>query len=160
MASNRKISYIRSTLKFCLAGLFIPGFTAIAIMGLQKGLEFLGIECSTSWTVLWSVTAIGMLIAPFIFIRQMYKRLLNGYHLTTDKLTIFNIIEYTCIQATLAIFYTSGRTLCYVSDGQNGLEFIFTGWMALPFLVVLSLVFDNFREKRIYELRTNESATD
>jgi hypothetical protein len=153
MTTNKKISYIKSTLKFCIAGLFIPGFTAIAILGLQMGLGLLGIECSTSWTVLWTLTTIGMVTAPFIFVRQMNKRLSAGYNLTTDKLTIFNIIEYTFIQATLATFFTSGQTLCYVSDGQNGLEFVFTGWMALPFLVALSLLFDNLRERKTDEIK-------
>ena len=153
MTTNKKTSYIKSTLKFCIAGLFIPGFTAIAILGLQMGLGLLGIECSTSWTILWTLTTIGLVTAPFIFIRQMNKRLSEGYNLTTDKLTIFNIIEYTFIQATLATFFTSGQTLCYVSDGQNGLEFAFTGWMALPFLVALSLLFDNLRERKTDEIR-------
>jgi hypothetical protein len=150
---TKKTSYIKSTLKFCIAGLFIPGFTAIAILGLQMGLGLLGIECSTSWTVLWTLTAIGMVTAPFIFIRQMNKKLSKGYNLTTDKLTIFNIIEYTFIQATLATFFTNGQTLCYVSDGQNGLEFAFTGWMALPFLVALSLLFDNLRQRKTDEIK-------
>lgn len=112
------------------------------------GIGLLGIECSNSWTVLWTLTAIGTVTAPFIFVRIMNKRLLEGYNLTTGKLMIFNIIEYTFIQCTLATFFTSGPTLCYVTDGQNGLEFVFTGWMALPFLVVLSLVFDNLRERK------------
>jgi len=125
------------------------------------GLGLLGVECSTSWIVLWTLTTIGMVTAPLIFIRQMNRRLSEGYNLTTDKLAIFNIIEYIFIQATLATFFTSGRTLCYMTDGQNGLEFVLTAWMALPFLVVLSLVFDNLREKRIAELKgeklSNES---
>ena len=86
----------------------------------------------------------------------MNKRLSEGYNLTTDKLIIFNIIEYTFIQATLAIFFTNGQMLCYVTDGQNGLELAFTGWMALPFLTVLSLVFDNLREKKAEELKADE----
>jgi len=157
---TNKTSYLKSTLKFCIAGLFIPGFTAIAIWGLQMGLGLLGIECSTSWTVLWTLTTIGMVMVPLIFIQQMNKRLSKGYNLTTDKLTIFNLIEYTFIQATLAIFFTSGQTLCYVSDGQNGLEFAFTGWMALPFLVVLSLLFDNLRERKTDELKERKISNE
>jgi hypothetical protein len=152
MATKKKYNFISPTLKFCIAGLFIPGFTAIAIFGLQMGIEGLGIECSASWTILWTVTTIGMVTAPFIFIRLMNKRLLEGYNLTTDSLIIFNIIEYVFIQATLVTFFTSGQTLCYVTDGQNGLEFAFTGWMALPLLILLSLVFDNLRERKTHEL--------
>jgi hypothetical protein len=90
----------------------------------------------------------------------MNKRILEGYNLTTDKLIIFNIIEYVFIQATLATFFTSGQTLCYVTDGQNGLEFAFTGWMALPFLIVLSLVFDNLRGRKADELNEEKLSNE
>jgi hypothetical protein len=116
------------------------------------GFEFVGIECASSWTIVWTLTTVGLVAAPIFFVRLMNKTLSAGYNLTTDKLIIFNIVEYTFIQGTLAAFFTNGRTLCYVTDGQNGLEFAFTGWMALPFLVVLSLVFDKMREEKTAEL--------
>jgi hypothetical protein len=153
MTTKKKYNFTAPTLKFCIAGLFIPGFTAIAILGLQIGIGLLGIECSNSWTVLWTLTTIGTVTAPFIFVRIMNKRLFEGYHLTTANLMIFNVIEYTFIQCTLAPFFTSGHTLCYVADGQNGLEFVFTGWMAIPFLAVLSLLFDNLRERKSEEFK-------
>ena len=148
MTTEKKYSFISPTLKFCIVGLFIPGFTAIAILGLQMGIGRLGIECSNSWKILWTLTTVGAVTAPFIFIRIMNKRLLEGYNLGTDRLVIFNIIEYTFIQCTLATFFTNGQTLCYVSDGQNGLEFALTGWMSMPFLISLSLVFDYLRKRK------------
>lgn len=143
---EKRSSFIHPTLKFCIAGLFIPGFTAIVIFGLQIGLEFLGIECTAAWGILWTLTTSGAIAAPIIFIRLVNKWLSGEYDLTTGKLLIFNIIEYTAIQCALTSFFTTGQTLCYVSDGQNGLEFVFTGWMALPVLILLSLVFDNLRK--------------
>lgn len=147
MATNSKYNFISPTLKFCIAGIFMPGFTAVAIFGLQMGIAFFGVECSNAWTILWTLTTTGMVVAPFIFIRLMDKRLSEGYNLTIDKLIFFNIIEYIFIQASLTMLFTKGHTLCYVTDGQNGIEFAFTGWMALPVLVVLSLKFDNMREE-------------
>jgi hypothetical protein len=155
MTKEKKYNFIRPTLKFCIAGIFIPGFTAIAILGLQMGIGLLGIECSNTWIILWALTTIGALTAPIVFVRLMNKRLSEGYHLDYYKLLIFNIVEYTFIQCTLATFFTNGQTLCYVTDGQNGLEFAFTGWMALPFLIVLSLVFDNLRERKVAELNAD-----
>ena len=155
MTAKKKFNFINQTLKFCIAGLFIPGFTAIAILGLQMGVGFLGIECSKSWIVVWTLTTVGAVVAPLVFIRLMNKRLLEGYNLTATPLIIFNIIEYAFIQSTLATFFTNGKTLCYVSDGQNGLEFVFTGWMSMPFLVALSLVFDNIRERRTEEIKAD-----
>jgi hypothetical protein len=157
MTRKKKFNFISQTLKFCIAGFFIPGFTAIAILGLQMGIGLLGIECSKSWIVVWTLTTVGAVVAPSIFIRLMNRRLLEGYNLTPKPLMIFNIIEYTFIQSTLATFFTNGQTLCYVSDGQNGLELAFTGWMAIPFLVVLSLVFDRIRERRTDEIKARIS---
>jgi hypothetical protein len=159
MTTKKKINYTSSTSKFCIAGIFIPGFTAIAILGLQMGIGLLGIECAKAWTILWTITTIGAVAAPILFVRLMNKKILEGYILTTDKLLIFNIIEYTFIQCTLASLFTNGKTLCYVSDGQNGIEFAFTGWMALPFLAALSFLFDKIRDRKIEELKSDESTT-
>ena len=155
MNVKKKFNFINQTLKFCIAGFFIPGFTAIAILGLQMGVKLLGIECSKSWIVVWTLTTVGAGVAPFVFIRLMNKRLLEGYNLTANPLIVFNIIEYVFIQSTLAAFFTNGQTLCYVSDGQNGLELAFTGWMSMPFLVALSWMFDNIREKRTEEIKAD-----
>jgi hypothetical protein len=51
------------------------------------------------------------------------------------------------------MFFTNGQILCYGSGGQNGLEFIFTGWLSLPLLILFSVVFDRLRTKRIQEIR-------
>jgi hypothetical protein len=158
MTTKKKYNFISPTLKFCIAGIFIPGFTAVAILGLQRGIGLLGFECSVSWIILWILTSVGMVTAPFIFVRLMNKRLSDGYNLTTDRLMIFNVIEYFFLQATLAIFFTNAHTLCYVTDGQNGLEFVFSGWIALPILIMLSFKFDNLREEKIYELNANKSS--
>jgi hypothetical protein len=152
MTIKRKYNFTVSTLKFCIAGLFIPGLTASVILVLQMAIGFLGIECASSWIILWVITTVGLVTAPIIFVRRMYKTLKTGYNLATGDLITFNVIEYTFIQATLAVFFTNGRTLCYASDGQNGLEFAFTGWMALPVLVALSLVFDKLREEKTAEV--------
>ncbi len=147
MAKTKEFSFIGPTLKFSIAGLFIPGFTAIVILGIQMGIAFLGVECSNSWKVLWTLTSIATIVSPVIFIRLMNVRAANGYNLTSKEILIFNIAEYTFIQCTLAPFFTTGKTLCYVTDGQNGLEFAFTGWMAIPCLVIFSLVFDFVRKR-------------
>jgi hypothetical protein len=160
MTTRKKFNFINQTLKFCIAGFFIPGFTAIAILALQMGIGLLGIECSKSWIVVWTLTTVGAVVSPFVFVRLMNKRLLEGYNLTANPLIVFNIIEYAFIQSTLAAFFTRSQTLCYVSDGQNGLEFVFTGWMSMPFLVVLSLVFDNIRDRRTEQLKADRIAKE
>lgn len=142
MKKAKEFSFIKPTLKFCIAGIFIPGFTAVIIVGLQQGIQLLGIECSISWTILWILTALAAVASPVIFIKDIKKSFLQRNNLTSRKITIFNILEYTFIQCALAPLFTSGQTLCYVSDGQNGLELVFTGWIAIPTLIALSRFFD------------------
>ena len=99
----------------------------------------IGIECSDSWIIIWFITWIGMLLLPFLFIKNL-KNIKTQQSIKT-KLILFNLLEYIFIQASLASFFTSGKTLCYGSDGQNGLEFAFAGWLALPILLIFSYIF-------------------
>jgi hypothetical protein len=120
-------------------------------MGAQMGIARLGVECSETWPILWTVTALGMVIAPMVFIALLFRRFRQGFYLSTKALLTFNILEYTFIQCTFASFFTNGRTFCYASDGQNGIEFVFTGWIALPILALLSFLFDKLIERKIDE---------
>jgi hypothetical protein len=153
MSEKKTFNFIKPTLKFSLLGLFIPGFTAVLILGLQQGIELLGIECSQTWSILWSLTAIGSIAAPIVFIVIIEKKIFEDNKLKIKYINIFNIIEYIFIQCSLAYFFTNGKTLCYVTDGQNGIEFGFTGWMAIPILIVLSLIFDIVRKRAVVELK-------
>jgi hypothetical protein len=148
MAQETTFSFTTYTKKFCIAGLLIPGLTAFPILGLQMGIERLGFECSASWSLLWAITSLGLVVAPTAFVLQMISKLHLGRRMTTFNLLMFNITEYIFIQASLAFFFTTGKTLCYVGDGQNGIEFVFTGWMSLPILLVLSLFFDKLWERK------------
>ena len=137
----KKPDLLKPTLIFLAVGLFIPGFTAIALFGFQMFLSSLGMECHTAWKVIWTVTILGGIMLPILFygyITTLTDKKLS--HLKTH-LTIFNLLEYTFLQASLAFFFTSGQTLCYVSDGQNGLELVFTAWLGLPILMGFSLLF-------------------
>jgi hypothetical protein len=78
--SKKEYNFISPTLKFCIAGLFIPGFTAVAILGIQMGISLLGIECSIAWIVLWTLTTIVMVAAPFVFVQHMNKQLSGGFN--------------------------------------------------------------------------------
>jgi hypothetical protein len=156
MSAQKRFYFLTPTWKFAIAGLFIPGFTAILLLGLQMAITFLGVACHNAWTVLWTLTTIGAIAAPIILLMKMNKRLLQGYNLTAKEVTIFNVIEYTCIQCSLAATLTTGHTLCYVGDGQNGLEFGFTAWVAIPILIILSLVFEFFRNKIIENLNVED----
>jgi hypothetical protein len=56
VSTNIKFDFLKPTLIFAIVGFFIPGFTAIALLGFQMLLTFLGLECSASWIALWTLT--------------------------------------------------------------------------------------------------------
>ena len=146
--------YLKPTLKFSLAGIFVPGFTAIVFFFVQIGLTYSGVECSMAWTILWIVTTIGAVASPIIFIRKLKKSMEQGYDLTSRDITIFNLIEYSFIQCSFAALFSSSKTLCYTTDGENGLQFVITGWIAIPILITLSLLFDQIRKIKFSEVRS------
>jgi hypothetical protein len=139
--TSEQYRFFTPTIIFCGAGLIGPAITAIGLLGLQMLLTKLGIECSTAVTIIWWLTTITCLTLPILFdryIANLYKEKLQSFYI---KLTLFNLFEYISIQSTLAIFFTDGQTLCYVTDGQNGLELVLTAWIALPILILLSFKF-------------------
>lgn len=153
MAAKKKFNFIRPTLYFCIAGIFIPGFSALATFVPLTLFRAFGIECWNAWAGMWAIMTICALATPLMFVRFIKRKLVEGDNLTTRNLLIFNFMEYTFLQCTLSILFTSIKTRCHGTDGQNGLEFAFSAWMAIPFLVLISMVFDNLKENRDEKLR-------
>ena len=139
---NKKFDFLKPTIIFSLIGIFIPGFTAIALIGIQMLLSSGGIECTISWKIIWSLTTILGIGLPIIFIKYIRNITIEKLKTLKTKLIIFNLVEYICIQSSIGSLFSNGNTLCYESDGQNGLELAFTAWLALPILVILSIVFN------------------
>lgn len=137
-----KFSFTKPTLTFAIIGLFISGFTAIGLLGLQMLLSACGIECSNAWKIIWTISIILALILPYSFYRYITTKEISSLQSLKTKLNFFNFFEYIFIQSSLTGFLTKGQTLCYSSDGQNGLEMVFTAWLSLPFLIVFSIILD------------------
>jgi hypothetical protein len=143
--------YLKATMIFCLIGFFIPGFTAILLFGIQMLLTEVGIECANSWVLIWIGTWIGMILLPILFFRYLDRKSKETYQKLKTNLILFNLFEYIFIQASLASLFTNGNTLCYGSGGQNGIEFAFTAWLALPILIIFSYFFEYHTETTIAE---------
>lgn len=143
--------YLKATLIFCLIGFFIPGFTAILLLGIQMLLTEIGMECANSWKLIWTGTWIGMILLPILFFRYLNGKSTVPYQKIKTNLILFNLFEYTFLQASLASLLTNGNTLCYGSGGQNGIEFAFTAWLALPILIIFSYFFEYHTETTIAE---------
>lgn len=143
--------YLNATLIFCLIGFFIPGFTAILLLGVQMLLTEIGMECANSWKLIWTGTWIGMILLPILFFRYLNGKSTVPYQKIKTNLILFNLFEYIFIQASLASLFTNGNTLCYGSGGQNGIEFAFTAWLALPILIIFSYFFEYHTETTIAE---------
>lgn len=139
-----KYNFIKPTLIFALIGFFIPGFTAVIIIGLQCLLTFLGLECSAAFDIIFIVSGILAIISPVIFFNQI-KYLIN-YNSTSlnRRYILFIVLEYIFIQACFIPFFTNGENLCHGKGGQVGLELVFTAWIALPILIIISLVYNFF----------------
>jgi hypothetical protein len=148
-----KFNFIKPTLIFAIVGLLIPGFTAVGLLGLQMLLSNFGIECSNAWTIIWAITIIAGLILPFLFYRHLTRATSDKFQSLKVKLTFFNLLEYVFIQSSLTPLFTNGRTLCYASDGQNGLELVFTAWLALPILLVFSFMFNQTFKSTNFQTR-------
>ena len=141
MLAKNHFNFILNTIVVCAVGFVLPAFTAIGLLGLQMLLTMMGVECSGAWKIIWVLSWIGLITAPIVFIR--YVTVIPEQKLSRLKLylILFNLFEYVFIQAGLASLITNGQTLCYVSDGQNGLELVFTAWIGLPILFAFSLYF-------------------
>ena len=142
--------FVDKTGMFLIAGFFIPGFTAIILVGLQLLLNKLGVECSLAFKIVFTIAAVSALVAPYLFIKYFAKVDFTKVDMST-RLMFFNFGEYTFIQGGLALFFSNTNTLCYVTDGQNGMEIIFFGWVALPLLILLSWLFDMLHKKHLSE---------
>ncbi len=134
---------------FCVIGIFIPGLTAIGLIGLQILFTKIGLECPDAWILIWSTTITGSLIVPIIFYRYIRVITKPKAQKLKNQITFFNLFQYTLIQAGLSSLFTDGETLCYGSGGQNGLELVFTAWLSLPILISLSLMFNFINSKNI-----------
>jgi len=137
-----RFNIIKSTLIFSIVGIFIPGFTAIGLLGFQMLLSGIGIECSNAWIIIWTLTSLLGLILPILFYQHISNLTKEKFQSLKTKLILFNLFEYIFIQSSLTPLFTNGKTLCYVTDGQNGLELVFTAWLAIPVLIIISIFFD------------------
>lgn len=132
-----KFNFIKPTLISCIIGVFIPGFTAILFLLFQLLTSKLNVECEVFWKSTWILTTIISIVAPIVFIKNIEKT----KNPTLTKLTIFNFVEYISLQAFIGQFFTTGKTICYGSGGENGMELIFSAWLSLPILISLSFLF-------------------
>lgn len=134
--------FTKPTLIFSIVGIFIPGFTAIGLLGLQMLFSKIGIECSTAWTIIRWITTPAAFILPVLFYIYLTVSKEENFQSLKTKLLIFNFFEYIFIQSSLAFLFTDEQILCYGSGGQNGLEFAFSAWMSIPILIVLSFIYN------------------
>lgn len=146
-----KFNFIKPTLFFAIVGLFVPGFTAIGLLALQMLLSNFDIECSTAWIIIWTMTIIAGVILPLLFYRHITRLTFEKLQSLKIRLTFFNLLEYVLIQSSLTPLFTSGYTLCYGSGGQNGLELVFTAWLALPILIAFSFIFNQTFKKARFQ---------
>ncbi|GLU55315.1 hypothetical protein [Dyadobacter frigoris] len=146
---NEQFNFLRITKFFAIAGFFIPGFTVVALLGIQKLFELSGMDCENALKSVWWLCTVGSIGLPIIFLLYLNRKTIIRKQDLDLKVGVFNLLEYIFIQAALEIFFSNPDTLCNVTDGQNGIELVFTGWLAIPFLFILGFIFN--KQKVIVE---------
>jgi hypothetical protein len=144
--SKSYFNFVKPTLIFCLVGLFIPGFTAILFFLFQSITYKNGIECDVYWQTLFIFSGFLSIILPIYFIINLKKSIQNRNNLLT-KLTLFNFLEYLFIQVFLGRFFTNEKLICYGSGGQNGIELVFSAWLSLPIIILISYFINQNQSK-------------
>lgn len=140
-------NFLLPTIIFCIVGLFIPGITVLILIEIQSLLTHFGFECTKVWNLMWIISWIGMLASPILFIKYLKKSNLKRTSLRIN-LMLFNFLEYVFIQVAFASLLSNEEMLCYGTDGQNGLEFVFTAWLSLPILFIFSLIYNYIFKSR------------
>ncbi|MDJ1504265.1 hypothetical protein [Xanthocytophaga agilis] len=136
-----KYQFTIPTLKFSVAGFFISGFSMTGILGLQTLLQSFTQGCEVAWKLLFILMASGSIITPFIFTCFVLKDS-QSQKFSEGKIWLYNLLEYIFLQCSIGWLFSNAKTLCYVSDGQNGLQFVFTSWMGLCIQLFYSLLLD------------------
>jgi len=129
-------NFVKPTLYFCIAGLFISGFSLFFMILLQSGLEKNNVGCTAFWYNSFLFSGLFAILLPVLFC--IHIKYLTNKNLLLMKIILFNALEYFFIQIGFGNFSSDVKMLCYASDGQNGLELFFNGWLALPILILLA----------------------
>ncbi|WPO77180.1 hypothetical protein [Flavobacterium sp. KACC 22761] len=99
-------------------------------------------ECTLIWKTFWALSWIGMISLPVLMLKKLRSKETETSEKLRTYLIFFNFFEYFFIQTALSIFFTTADILCYGSGGQNGIELVFTAWLALPILMIFSYIFE------------------
>lgn len=146
---DTRYKFIGPTISFSLIGIIISAFPAIILLGSESGLEKLGLDCIEAMSVIWHFAVCICVLLPvfFFFYLRRSERWFSDLGIKR-RVIFFNSALYVCIPAALEPYFSTAHTLCYVSDGQNGLELVFSAWLSLPILLLISVAFELFFRKR------------
>ncbi len=144
----------RTTNITVLIGLLFSGGLLIGLLGLQMLICSLGVDCPLAWRIVQGATWAGFFTLPISYtkyIRRNFKKInVHKYKFRLKYATIvFNLLMIVCIQLGIGLFFTTPEALCYAHDGQVGFELIFTGMAAVPFLIILGVIFQRYLNRLI-----------
>ena len=141
-----KFNFLIPTTFFTLIGLFIPYFTALGLLFFQMLISRAGVDRPTAWTMLLCLTTISSIILPIIFIRHIKNSLVEKEETSkiwlVIKLILFNLFEYSFIQASLSPLFTTDIKLTNGTSFPHIPVIIFTAYLSLPILIAFSFIFN------------------
>ena len=94
---TKPFTFVSTTGYFLIAGFFIPGFTAIGLLSFQMLLTKFGVECSLAYKIVFAISAVAALTAPYLFTTYFAKVDFTKVDLS-KRLILFDVIEYIFIQ--------------------------------------------------------------
>jgi hypothetical protein len=134
------INFLKPTLIFAVIGLFAVGLSAIISSCIQMAVA-IAVDCVIAWKIVWFIYLLSAIMLPIFFNR--YIKSTKNPDKIIRNLNIFNFVEYSFIQIALLPCFTGFKTLCFVVDGQNGIELVFTAWLSIPLLLLFSFLWKN-----------------
>ena len=152
-----KNRFTKPTLYFSLVGFIAAAIPALFFIGVESCLEKLGYSCISAIPIICNCAAFICLLLPISF----FVYLLRSHSSFSDsqikgRILIFDSILFLCIPTALEPYVSTANTLCNVADGQNGLELVFSAWLALPVLLLFSFIFEQiFKGRQIAILNSD-----
>lgn len=141
-----EFTFVSYAVLFGIAGIFICGFTLVFLAAIQHVVEILTNDCVSAMKWMWSFCLVGLAVTPVIFYKFLMSKPVHSKQTLQKQYALFNLLMYMFIQTSLGVFTSDPEILCYATDGQNGLELAFNGWLSIPFLVLIALY---LKKKRI-----------
>lgn len=144
-AYNVNFLITKYTAVFCAFTPVLCVINALLFFWVSSLLESFDIECSTAIDYIITSGCVCSLLIPIVFFYFVSKIKFSSRQKLVSFIYVYSFVEILSIEIAFERFLSSPHILCYVSDGQNGLELIFGGIIAAVITFTISLLSDSIQ---------------